>query len=176
MRPLAQVEADGTLSASASLHLQSSLLSCLSSVGPSLLSQLVEGEAAPLLRVNFDPMLIRLLREVKYFLLLEAPVPDSALKVFKRAEVFRQQTGNLELIVNTYNNILVRQYPHLLVPRRPRPMGNSAPFSSLLLPSIKQGALSAKWRECSLLQKCSLCFLLLLIHPFGKPLLGIPNK
>lgn len=108
LSPAVQVDPDGGLSASSSGHVASSLLSCLSSVGPSLLSQLGEGEAAPLLRVNFDPMLIRLLREVKYFLLLHAPVPDSALKVYKRAEVFRQQTGNLELIVNTYNGILVR--------------------------------------------------------------------
>ena len=42
------------------------------------------GDALPLLRVNFDPALVRLLREVRYFLLLSnlpMAVPDNALKV-----------------------------------------------------------------------------------------------
>ena len=56
-----------------------------------------------LLVVNFDPKLVELLREVKYFLLLGLNVPSPALTIFKRAEVFRRQTGNLELIVNMYN-------------------------------------------------------------------------
>lgn len=34
-----------------------------------------------LLRVNFDPLIVRLLREVKYFLLLGLRVPESALEV-----------------------------------------------------------------------------------------------
>ena len=58
------------------------------------------------MRVNFDPLLLRLLREVKYFLQLEIEVPESALKVYERAEAFRQQTGNLELISHLYNDIL----------------------------------------------------------------------
>lgn len=39
------------------------------------------------LRVNFDPLIVRLLREVKYFLLLGLRVPESALEVFDRGEV-----------------------------------------------------------------------------------------
>lgn len=58
-----------------------------------------------LLRVNFDPALVRLLREVKYFLLLGLRVPESALAIYKKAETFRKHTGNLDLIVNMYNNI-----------------------------------------------------------------------
>jgi dynein heavy chain len=45
-----------------------------------------------ILRVNFDPMLVRLLREVKYFLLLGVDVPESAMKTFQRSETLRQQT------------------------------------------------------------------------------------
>ena len=56
--------------------------------------------------VNFDPDLVRLLREVKYFLLLNLPVPEGASLIYKKAEVFRTQTGNLDLIVNVYNNML----------------------------------------------------------------------
>ena len=56
--------------------------------------------------VNFDSDLVRLLREVKYFLLLDLPVPEGASVIYKKAEVFRTQTGNLDLIVNVYNNML----------------------------------------------------------------------
>ena len=56
--------------------------------------------------VNFDPALVCLLRETKYFLLLGLEVPDSALHIFELAETYRQQTGNLDLIVNIYNSIL----------------------------------------------------------------------
>ena len=64
-----------------------------------------------LLAVNFDPDLVALLREVKYFLLLDLPVPESAQQIFKKAEVFRTQTGNLELIVNMYNKMVTSLLP-----------------------------------------------------------------
>ena len=61
--------------------------------------------AQALLHVNFDPLLTRLLREVKYFLLLGLQVPASALEVYERGEVFRRHNGNLDLIVNIFNKI-----------------------------------------------------------------------
>lgn len=61
--------------------------------------------AAGQLFVNFDPALVQLLREVKYFLLLGLDIPEDALAIYKRAEVFRRQTGNLGLIIDMYNNI-----------------------------------------------------------------------
>lgn len=64
-----------------------------------------------LLAVNFDPALVRLLREVKYFLLLGLEVPAAALEVFKKAEVFRRQTGNLDLLVNQYNAMMMEMLP-----------------------------------------------------------------
>ncbi|CAM9358663.1 unnamed protein product [Ascophyllum nodosum] len=63
------------------------------------------------LRVNFNPLVARLLREVKYFLLLGLRVPASALEVYGRAELFRRHTGNLDLIVQMHNNI-----EHTLLP------------------------------------------------------------
>lgn len=36
------------------------------------------------LTVNFDPTLVRLLREVKYFLLLNLSVPKSALDIYQQ--------------------------------------------------------------------------------------------
>lgn len=45
---------------------------------------------------------------MRYFLLLPGlptSIPDSALKIYERAEMFRQQIGNLELIVGIYNSV-----------------------------------------------------------------------
>ena len=64
-----------------------------------------------LLRVNFDPALVRLLREVKYFLLLKLDVPSSALDIYRKAETYRTQTGNLDLIVNMYNRMMTELLP-----------------------------------------------------------------
>jgi dynein heavy chain len=68
-------------------------------------------ENSSLLFVNFDPVLVRLLREVKYFLLLGLEVPPTAMEIFQRVEVFRRQTGNLDLIVNMYNDIQTTLLP-----------------------------------------------------------------
>ena len=46
-----------------------------------------------MVRVNFDPLIVRLLREVKYFLLLGLRVPESAFEVFSRGEV--RPRGNI---------------------------------------------------------------------------------
>ena len=64
-----------------------------------------------LLRVNFDPVLVKLLREAKYFLLLDLAVPESALAIYKKAEEYRRQSGNLDLIVNMYNSMLLELLP-----------------------------------------------------------------
>ena len=76
-------------------------------------SLLIRDDSAelPFLAVNFDPMITRLLREVKYFLLLSVAVPAGAEKIFKRGETLRQQTGNLELITGIYNDILSTLLP-----------------------------------------------------------------
>ena len=64
-----------------------------------------------LLHVNFDPLIVKLLRESKYFILLGLSIPDRAAEIFKQAEVFRRHTGNLELIVNMYNDIQTSLLP-----------------------------------------------------------------
>lgn len=51
------------------------------SIEAKLKNPLLIREADRLLRVNFDPLIVRLLREVKYFLLLGLRVPESALEV-----------------------------------------------------------------------------------------------
>lgn len=62
-------------------------------------------------RVNFDPVLVRLLREVKYLLLLDIEVPERASQLYQKVDIYRTQTGNLEIIVNMYNEILATLLP-----------------------------------------------------------------
>ena len=64
-----------------------------------------DGSIIRILKVNFDPALVRLLREVKYFSLLRIEVPSQASKIYKRSEQLRRETGNLDLIVSIYNRI-----------------------------------------------------------------------
>lgn len=59
-----------------------------------------------LLTVNFDSVLVRLLREVKYLLLLELTVDESALSIYAKAEQYRVQIGNLDLVVHMYNDMI----------------------------------------------------------------------
>jgi len=63
------------------------------------------------LRVNFDPVLVRLLREVKYLQLLDIKVPERAAILYQKVNVYRSQTGNLDLIVSMYNEILSTLLP-----------------------------------------------------------------
>jgi len=41
------------------------------------------------LKVNFDPVLVRLLREVKYLSLLDIDVPERASKLYIKVNVYR---------------------------------------------------------------------------------------
>ena len=61
--------------------------------------------------VNFDPDIIRLLREVKYFKQMKLKVMDSALRIYENVDVFRVQTSNLELICTMYNSIQRQALP-----------------------------------------------------------------
>lgn len=63
------------------------------------------------LKVNFDAVLVCLLREVKYLKLLERKVPETAEKLFSKAETYRKQIVSLELIVENYNFIITCLHP-----------------------------------------------------------------
>jgi dynein heavy chain len=67
---------------------------------------LIRNPETRMLCVNFDPALVRLLREVKYFLLLSLNVPTTALDIYQQVETFRAWVGNLDLIVNMNNDSL----------------------------------------------------------------------
>lgn len=63
------------------------------------------------MRVNFDPVLVRLLREVKYLQLIDIEVPERANALYAKVNVYRTQTGNLELTVNMFNEVLSTLLP-----------------------------------------------------------------
>ena len=56
--------------------------------------------------VNFDPDLVCLLKEVKYWLRLDVTIPEHALEIYARRDAFRIQVGKLDIISETWNNIL----------------------------------------------------------------------
>ena len=88
--------------------------------------------------VNFDPALVRLLREVKYFLLLGLEVPETALDIYEQVEVFRRWTGNLDLIVNMNNDVL-----DLLLPvERPLVM----PYLNKFDTAVEKGLSTMNWK------------------------------
>ncbi len=80
-----------------------------------LLAVLKKNTDGRTISVNFDQALTELLREVKYLLLLDKDVPEKAKQVFAKADTYRQQTCQLDAIVDTYNEILTTlnpvQYP-----------------------------------------------------------------
>lgn len=94
------------------------------------------------IRVNFDPVLVRILREVKYLLLLDIQVPERAQLLFKKVDVYRTQTGNLEIIANMYNEIL-----GILLPVE-KPL--LADRIDLMNKSLKAGIDTLKWNSQSI--------------------------
>ncbi|KAF4030914.1 Dynein heavy chain C-terminal domain [Phytophthora infestans] len=63
------------------------------------------------LRVNFDPALEKLLREIKYLRLLNIEVPQSALQISTKEETFRKYRGELMYIVEPYNAMIEGIHP-----------------------------------------------------------------
>jgi dynein heavy chain len=68
-------------------------------------------EKTGLLKVNFDPALVRMLREVRYFLLFGLQVPETALEIYQRADVYRRWVGQLDIVVQKYNAVLTELLP-----------------------------------------------------------------
>lgn len=64
-----------------------------------------------LLKVNFDPKVVALLREVKYFESLQVKVPDNAKAIFSNSDTFRNYVLNLEHIVKQYNSFQTTLLP-----------------------------------------------------------------
>ena len=67
---------------------------------------LVRDETSRLLSVNFDPELVRLLREAFYLQQIsEREIPAAAAQLSKQREPFRVLRGNLQLIAGKYNQM-----------------------------------------------------------------------
>jgi dynein heavy chain, axonemal len=100
---------------------------------------LVRNPETRLLSVNFDAALVRLLREVKYFLLLGLNVPDTALEIYQQVETFRRWTGNMDLIVNMNNDVL-----NILLPvERPLVQPYLTKFDAIM----EKGLSSMNWKS-----------------------------
>ena len=69
---------------------------------------LTRDEETHYISVNFDPALVRLLRETKYFLLAELQVPESALAIYAQVETFRVWTQKLDMVVMKHNGPYIR--------------------------------------------------------------------
>lgn len=65
-----------------------------------------------MLKVNFDPALVRLLREVKYIQLLDkVQLPKSATDIYDQRQVYREQIVSLEMIIESHNYIMTCLHP-----------------------------------------------------------------
>jgi len=64
-----------------------------------------------LIKVNFDPALVRLLREVRFFLIFDIQVPADANDIFNTSKTYREWIGQLDQIVHMYNMVLTELLP-----------------------------------------------------------------
>ena len=106
----------------------------------SLLDKLnIEYRGYKALTVNFDPGLVRLLREVKYFLTFNFDIPESALQIYEKGETLRRQTGSLDLIVSSYNSMI----QHLLPVEEPLVKKDLIKIGNIL----KRGSNGLTWKS-----------------------------
>lgn len=91
------------------------------------------------IRVNFDPILVRYLREVKYLQLQDYTVPERAQKLFEKVDTYRRWTGRLDLTVEMYNNIIAT----LLPVEKPLMMERIQKMNKALQPGID----TLKWNQ-----------------------------
>ncbi|PFH34573.1 dynein heavy chain family protein [Besnoitia besnoiti] len=92
-----------------------------------------------LLKVNFDPALTRLMREVKYLELQDLAVPEGAREVYAKFNTYRRQTDSMEMIVSMYNQILTDLLPN----ERPLLADRIAKINAILAP----GLTSLRWHS-----------------------------
>jgi len=76
-----------------------------------LLQTLIQKEETGIIKVNFNPSLVRLLREVKYFNQLNCEVPEIAKEIYSKGDVYRSQIVRLDQIVENYNFIITQLNP-----------------------------------------------------------------
>jgi dynein heavy chain, axonemal len=67
--------------------------------------------AGKLIQMNFDPRILLLLREIKYFRLMQLPIPTAGKELANFESSFRRNISHCELIVSRYNSIHVSLLP-----------------------------------------------------------------
>jgi len=72
---------------------------------------LVRDEIDSTLKVNFNPSLVRLLREVKYFKQLDETIIPQALDIYGKNDLYRVQVNKIEWIVFMYNVVKTTLHP-----------------------------------------------------------------
>ena len=95
------------------------------------------------LSVNFDPLLVKLLSEVKYFVVQGKDIPEVAAGLYARAEKFRVQRGNLEIMKNKYNEMLAT----MLDVEKPLLKGQMKAIDKLLEKGLKELSWSSSYEE-----------------------------
>jgi dynein heavy chain len=68
-----------------------------------LAKPLLVRDESNLLRVNFDPKVVALLKEIKYFEALQIKVPEKAKNVYTKGDLLRNYVLSLDHIVKQYN-------------------------------------------------------------------------
>ncbi|KAI8914343.1 dynein heavy chain and region D6 of dynein motor-domain-containing protein [Gorgonomyces haynaldii] len=91
------------------------------------------------LRVNFDPKVVALLREVKYFGALSVQPPEAAVEIYSKAETFRKYIFALDNIAVMYNNI----HTNVLDVEKPLIMNKIAQIDE----QIEQGITNLNWKS-----------------------------
>ncbi|CAE8597984.1 unnamed protein product [Polarella glacialis] len=96
-------------------------------------------EKSGLLKVNFDPALTRLLREVRFFLIFDIAVPKEAMDMFERSAIYRKWVAQLDQTVQMYNAVLTE----LLPVEEPLLEDRIAKMDQVLSPGLTE----LKWRS-----------------------------
>lgn len=95
--------------------------------------------------VNFDPELIKLLREIRYLQLIDLHVPENGLLIYKNVDLFRDINMRLDQIVFMYNSIM----SELIDVERPLLEKNISKMDVNLKPGLE----SFKWESNNILKE-----------------------
>eukprot|EP00163_Fabomonas_tropica_P031151 TRINITY_DN730_c1_g2_i2.p1 TRINITY_DN730_c1_g2~~TRINITY_DN730_c1_g2_i2.p1 ORF type:complete len:4514 (+),score=1634.66 TRINITY_DN730_c1_g2_i2:234-13775(+) len=100
---------------------------------------LARDEETHLIKVNFDPHLVALLKEVKYFDLVDLETPEAALEVAKQGDTLEGYIASLDLTRRKYNNI----WTTLLDVERPLVQARLTKIDSVL----QEGMEKLTWKD-----------------------------
>ena len=111
---------------------------------------LVREEPDKTLKVNFDPSIVRLLKEVKYLYQLNINIPDNAAEIYSNDELYRTQINKLDNIVYMYNVIITT----LNSVEEPLVIDRIKQIDKILEPGLAE----LKWKSPGINEFISRCF------------------